>query len=180
MSETDITNMAFRLRADRNFAASKIEEMSRAIFPAIAVRYRIYCLGPDVGNLLMWAHYADNHKGVCLEFNTHDLVMCSALRVQYVKEFPIMRVYSRNVDDNLQVFLNKADVWAYERECHLIAQERKYANTSETLRTDEKFLKLPATALLSVIVSCQGPYEMVRELVAEVAPDVIVRRGITA
>lgn len=177
MSETYITNMALTLRADREFAAAKIEEMSRTIFTEISARYRVYCLGPDVGNLLMWAHYADNHKGICLEFNTRDLVMCSALRVQYAKEFPIMRVYSRDIDDNLQIFLNKADVWAYEREYRLIAQERGNANTNETLLTDEHLLQLPETALRSVIVGCQGQYEMVRELVAEVAPKVLVKRA---
>lgn len=33
--------------------------------------YRIYCLSKSKNHPLMWAHYADSYKGICLEFEFH-------------------------------------------------------------------------------------------------------------
>ena len=30
--------------------------------------FRIFCLTPQNESLLMWAHYADSHRGICLQF----------------------------------------------------------------------------------------------------------------
>jgi hypothetical protein len=176
-TEADIAELAARLRTDRGFAIAKIDELSRGMWSEISARYRIYSLGPEVSNLLMWAHYADNHRGVCLEFATRDVVMCCALRVEYQKEFPLVRAYSQDKADNLMTMLAKADVWAYECEYRLISQERRNATVHETLMTDNNFLKLPETALLSVIVGCQGDYDLVRALVSQAAPGLAVKRA---
>jgi hypothetical protein len=34
-----------------------------------AKRFRVFCLTTKPTSLLMWAHYANKHKGLCLEFN---------------------------------------------------------------------------------------------------------------
>jgi Protein of unknown function (DUF2971) len=177
MPEADIANMAVTLRTDRQLLASTIDQLPRRSWPVISARYRVYCLGPNIGNLLMWAHYAENHTGICLEFTTRDVVMCSALRVRYHESFPIVRAYSAEPEEALAPLLDKAAVWAYEREYRLIAQERSNATGHATLITDNNFLKLPETALLSVIVGCQGPYEEVRRLVARFAPHVIMKKA---
>ena len=177
MSEEDISRMEVQLRADRQLMIDTIQQISQEMWGAISNRYRVYCLGPDVGNLLMWSHYADNHKGICIEYSTHNDVMCCPLRVEYLKEFPVVRAYSTDEGENLRPLLTKADVWEYEHEYRLITQEKGNATDHETLITDNGLLKLPEGALLSVIVGCQGPYDEVRSLVAEVAPDVTVKRA---
>ena len=62
MTEKDIARMSDRMRADSQFMAEKIDEVSKGMWSALAKQYRVYCLGPDVSNLLMWSHYADGHK----------------------------------------------------------------------------------------------------------------------
>jgi len=71
------------LLADRNLAAMCLTEISEGMAEDINAKYRVYCLGPNVQNLLMWAHYADNHRGVCLEFDLRNDVLCGALRCDY-------------------------------------------------------------------------------------------------
>jgi hypothetical protein len=66
-------------------------------------------------------------------------------------------------------------VWEDEREYRLIAQESDNAINHETLMTTNNLLKLPEGALLSVIVGCHGPFDAVRSLVAEVAPDITLK-----
>ncbi len=143
---------------------------------AVIDRYRVYCLGPDVNNLLMWAHYADRHRGICLEFKVKNLTMCGALEVQYFPQFPMTRQYSKDLDENLLPLLAKGDHWKYEQEYRLIAQEKDNSTNHNTLMCENGHLKLAKGALVSVIVGYDGPYQRVCDLVAKHAPHVRVRR----
>lgn len=179
MSVADIENMRRTLLTDRARATALIVKISEEIFPEINQRYRVYCLGPDVGNLLMWAHYANDHKGICLEFSLRNEVMCCALRCRYLREFPLMKAYSQTDDDNLLLLLAKAEAWAYEKEYRLVAQERSVAIPGGgTLMTDNGLLQLGDGALTAVIVGCQGDFEKVRALVQATAPAVKVKRAV--
>jgi hypothetical protein len=177
ISPQNIDRMKAQLQVDRQLLAKTLQELSQEMWAAISTRYRVYCLGPDAGSLLMWAHYADNHKGICLEFSTRNNVMCCPLRVEYPRQFPVVRAYSAVDAENLQPLLTKADVWTYEHEYRLIAQERGNATCHGTLMTDNNFLKLPENTLLSIIVGCQGPYDEVQNLVSDMAPGVLVKRA---
>src|ERR1039458_3080564 len=46
----------------RDFLAVYSESLRREI-----CKRRIYCLTPDPCSTLMWSHYAENHRGICLE-----------------------------------------------------------------------------------------------------------------
>ncbi len=177
MSADDIARMETQLHADRQLLTTTIYQMSHDMWAAITARYRVYCLGSNVGNLRMWSHYADKHRGICVEFSTHNDVMCCPLRVEYFNEFPVARAYSIDETENLRLLLTKADVWKDEREYRLIAQESGNATNHETLMTNNNLLKLPGGALLSVIVGCHGPFGAVQRLVAEVSPDIVVKRA---
>jgi hypothetical protein len=41
--------------------------------------HRLYCLTADPCSMLMWSHYADNHRGICLEFDTANPLFSEAL-----------------------------------------------------------------------------------------------------
>ena len=82
MPEHDIEKMRTSLRNDLPKATEWIRAISHSMAEAIDRQYRVYCLGPDAGNLLMWPHYADRHKGVCLEFSLRNDIMCAALRCE--------------------------------------------------------------------------------------------------
>jgi hypothetical protein len=178
MTAGNIAELEARLLADRDLLEKSIDQLSQQLWPAIAARYRIYCLSPDVGNLLMWSHYADNHRGICLEFSTRNEVMCCPQPVEYINAFPLIRAYSTGLYENLRPLLVKADVWEYEREYRLFAQERNLSTPHDTLMTDNNLLKLPQSALVSIIVGCQGPYDAIRDIVAQVRPALPVKQAI--
>jgi hypothetical protein len=69
MSQQNLEHMRHTLLSDRVRATELLRQISDEMAPEINRRYRVYCLGPTVSNLLMWAHYADSHTGVCLEFD---------------------------------------------------------------------------------------------------------------
>jgi hypothetical protein len=148
------------------------------MWTAVADRYRVYCLCPDVHNTLMWAHYADRHRGICLEFSTRNEAICCALRVEYSAEYPLVSAHSEDEDASLVPLLTKSDVWVYEQEYRLVAQEKSVSTAHETLLTDNSYLRLPKGALTSIVVGCQGNLEQVRALVREHAPDVHVKQTV--
>lgn len=96
----------------------------------------------------MWAHYADGHRGVCLEFNVQNEVICCALEVQYFSKYPMTRQYSDNLAENLLPLLATSG-----------------------------FLKLPDGALRPIIAGCQGSYDAVQDLVRKCNVDIPVLRA---
>lgn len=176
MSEADIARMQEELQ-DGSVQRRVIEQNTVEFRKAVLERYRVYCLCPDVTNLLLWAHYGDSHCGVCLEFNVQDPVICCALEVQYSETFPMTRLYSKDLWENLLPLLVKSKVWEYEREYRLIAQEASKATPHDTLITHNGQLKFPDGALDAIIVGCNGPYDEVADLVGRCNPDIAVRRA---
>ncbi len=80
-----------------------------------------FCLSEVPDSLLMWAHYAEEHSGFLLEFDTrYRYFNCetdgssldSLLRVQYREARP--RVHLTGITED--VFLCKSSHWSYERE----------------------------------------------------------------
>jgi hypothetical protein len=44
----------------------------------------------------MWSHYAENHKGICLEFRCDNAVISSALQVEYRDAYPLIDLADNN------------------------------------------------------------------------------------
>jgi len=93
--------------------------------------YGLTCFSEVNNSTLMWSHYADSHKGICIEFDS-DLLMQSVdirlndlelKKVCFVKESPIVEIIK---DTNGVTFKNELDVilckhisWKYEKEVRL-------------------------------------------------------------
>ena len=59
-----------RLKKDHGLMKRLIMDASHAMQEQIGLQYRVYCLSAKGDLPLVWAHYADCHRGVCLEFST--------------------------------------------------------------------------------------------------------------
>jgi len=78
-------------------------------------------------HILMWAHYADSHRGMCLEFDTRLPPIDRAVQVSYSDEFPqinpIKIITRANTDilnrESLKPLLTKFTCWEYEAEWRL-------------------------------------------------------------
>lgn len=75
-------------------------------------------------NLLMWAHYADSHKGFCVKYEfpeTYDFHDDKKLRALCLGEI----CYEENIDLNSNLtfkdaFLKKSNIWKYEHEVRAV------------------------------------------------------------
>lgn len=81
---------------------------------------------------LMWSHYADQHKGLCLEYSTHESVANNLSQVRYNADraIPLSEVFAWKVGQAPGArktvldlaFLSKAPAWKYEREWRILAE----------------------------------------------------------
>lgn len=178
MSAGDTERMRQTLINDQARAAELLTQIAVATSADIANRYRVYCLGPDPANLLMWSHYAEDHKGIALEFSLHNDVMCGALECQYYEELPLFPIDGGDDEQHLTVLLAKSHVWKYEQEFRLVAQERAVAHAQDTLFTEGGLLQLPKAALTAIVVGCKGDVAAVQRLVDEHAKGLPVKRAV--
>jgi hypothetical protein len=89
-------------------------------------RIGVYCLTERNDSILMWSHYAANHKGYCLEFEATDYtpVFGAAQRVEYADIYPKIDFYNTPNDKKVLLsFLTKFTDWSYEREWRIIDHE---------------------------------------------------------
>lgn len=84
----------------------------------------VYCVSERNDDILMWSHYADHHRGVCLEFASTAKEMNSAQRVIYAKDRPAIDQFrNTNTQEKMEkALLTKSSHWSYEREWRIIHQ----------------------------------------------------------
>jgi Protein of unknown function (DUF2971) len=152
-------------------------QSSEAIKADLGRRFRLCCLTPKPACPLMWAHYGDKHRGICLEFDALQQDLCSAIRVQYRDTYP---AFPLDDGSDISPFYTKAAEWQYEEEYRLIAEEEGTAFQKQTLKTLNGFYQLQPNALKSVIVGALAPPAVrakIKDMVARTAPHVLVRQA---
>lgn len=82
-NEADHNARVDRLRADPLALQDHIKRFSQGIEEEISRRYSVYCLSTKPECPLMWAHYADKHRGICLEFGPDPTVFDGTYKVVY-------------------------------------------------------------------------------------------------
>jgi hypothetical protein len=116
-----------RLRADtivERFGTDGLPFHEMASYTSVVSKWGALCLTSSPTSLLMWAHYARDHKGVCIGFRAEAPPFDHALRVRYRDEYPIMdfsvrddRRHYANVENALLV---KSKCWSYEKEWRIL------------------------------------------------------------
>jgi Protein of unknown function (DUF2971) len=104
----------------------------------ITERFRefgVACFTPIRNHALMWSHYANSHKGYCIEFrvNEWDLVlanegMFSSFHVQYISQLPTLCLTEALFTPHQmlgRMLATKSAEWAYEQEWRLVHLEKK-------------------------------------------------------
>ncbi len=107
-------------------------------------RYRIFCVSEDPLSLLMWSHYADSHKGICIGFEVQEIdnqtglffkvneqyIFLENKRVKYIQEqerslIDIMGIDLSTIGNSLY---SKYNSWKYEKENRFILLSNEIAS----------------------------------------------------
>ena len=96
-------------------------------------------------DLLMWSHYANGHRGLCLEFSTSicDAFFGRVLPVHYSDNRAIFDPREPTTKQVEKVVLTKSEHWLYELEWRIVEHQN-----------GEGLYEFPAEALTRVIFGC--------------------------
>lgn len=116
-------------------------ESDRNIWQEMKKTYRVLCLSAVRDNILMWSHYADEHKGAVLEFQPKmELAteMLGAREVEYSKEVPVAVTLEQfllyitgqgpkphSPEALVRSVYTKSSDWFYENEWRILTKQRE-------------------------------------------------------
>ncbi|RQU90473.1 DUF2971 domain-containing protein [Burkholderia cenocepacia] len=114
------------------FEGRYINKSSDISLDVLIEKIRVCCFSKRNDNLLLWAHYAENHRGICLEYDIPDEIFKTQfLPISYSESQPIIEQINRYPagDPNAgrllmemkdAVFLTKSEDWKYEEEWRML------------------------------------------------------------
>jgi len=86
----------------------------------------IFSMSAKRDDILMWSHYADHHKGICIEFKTTHgkLFGCDILNVEYDVKYPKFTVCDDANEEFVKRFARtKFSDWSHEEEWRIFYRE---------------------------------------------------------
>ncbi len=122
------------------------------------------CFSEVNDNILLWSHYADGHKGICLEFNTSFPMFSKLKDVKYSLDFPLINpikmMYGSKdeiIEEVNKPLFTKYKSWCYEKEWRLFHEEpNKEYGYGEALKSVYFGLSVNRTDLEIVCLILQG------------------------
>lgn len=132
--------------------------------------FRMCCFSEESNNLLMWAHYAEDFRGMVISFNTsleywgNDFhqVCYTDNRIDY-NDFDKERLAAKEVERTL--LKNKASVWSYEKEWRYI-KSRNHCDKDK----DGYYMRIPSKYIQRIIVGCKmdiSHYSKIRNIIKD-------------
>lgn len=120
------------LAADRSAAEQVIGGLKEKITDQLASLFFVGCLCTDFKNRLMWSHYADGHKGFCIEYDFSQSKELLPLPVYYTENRPLVpwKAAINNTYENMAAataelaitLLTKDSAWSYENEWRILVK----------------------------------------------------------
>ena len=109
-----------------------LNQMSKAMnkkFRDDRKNWGVFCMCESPKSILMWSHYADHHKGFCIQFvrspenKLGDIEMTRP--VSYSCEYPSPDPYIESGMEKIydELFFTKAKGWEYEKEWRMLNEE---------------------------------------------------------
>lgn len=121
---------------------------------------------PD--NLLMWAHYADSHRGFVIELNSEhsffnfpaDPTRSALRKIEYVERRNIRTLMSEG-SDSYKAFFLKSNYWSYESEWRLV---RALQDADKKVGDNIHLFKLPEAIVSGVILGLNMKAKLKEEI----------------
>lgn len=148
------------------------------IYNALGTKIGILSLSAVPDNPLMWAHYADEHRGMVIRFNAahsffdrrrsleDEFFHLREVTYRDPRSFESMMVLTGN-----DVFFSKHTPWAYEREWRVLAPFSFAAHTFARHDGDVYLFELPPDAITGVILGARASPKLHAAVEALVATD---------
>lgn len=95
-------------------------------YKAFRTKFGVVCFSRNADKPTMWAHYANNHSGICVGFEDLNVNSLPGLsmsgNVSYQKALPVVQYFGEDEKAiAYKIFFVKCEDWQYEREFRLVA-----------------------------------------------------------
>ncbi|MBS7565309.1 DUF2971 domain-containing protein [Mucilaginibacter sp. Bleaf8] len=151
-TDTELHQMAFQRQSSGVFASGDYwKEVHEETKKNLHTTFGILSLTTKRDNLLMWAHYANCHKGFCIGLDTEMLYQAiggTLGPVIYDDVFPFIPLFEGDVPALIRHMNTKSKHWGYEDEYRLTK-----ANSANKAWT------IPKEAIKEVIIGCNMPVD---------------------
>ena len=125
-----------RLVEDNDYTNSQVQKLAEDIEDADNMG--IYCFSRENDSIIMWAHYANNHQGCCLEFNFQEHEFRSVEKgkfcfpfsflhsVKYSDKYPTPTFGEESVPhQGTNSYMCKSKDWKYENEWRALMYDKR-------------------------------------------------------
>lgn len=132
-----------------------VEVVRRTFSDDFSTRWRLVCASQVSDSILMWSHYAANHTGIVIEFDTDEEPFSQLddlmLPVTYSAKKPDYIHYNKYPDFQKAMFTvaaTKAAAWSYEEEVRIIVA------AGRPLR-DSRYMPITTASISAVLCGCR-------------------------
>lgn len=128
-------------------------------------KYFFYCVSAKNNSNLMWSHYADWHRGFCIEFKSEFLKADKVIYRDEIAEIELLDIYDaffirKNKNDEMigqiiwEALRTKLSDWSYEEEYRFQLNEKVY-------KTNKNYLEMSYDKnwIESIIFGCRTPID---------------------
>lgn len=148
----------------------------------------LLCFTESPINLVMWAHYANLHKGFVIEFDERhkyfdrrekpkELRRCLR-KVNYSEKRPEIILFNLNLSNSENIdtwinkfFWNKSNVWEYEQEWRMIETLKECKNRVRNGREEICLFPVPLDSITGIILGCKASLELQERFTALLKSD---------
>jgi hypothetical protein len=108
---------------------NEMNEVITAKFRDDRKDWGVFCMCESYDSILMWSHYADCHRGFCVQFIRNQNNKLSNIEytrpVSYSYEYPSPNPYKENGTQRIydELFFTKAKCWEHEKEWRMLNEE---------------------------------------------------------
>jgi len=84
----------------------------------------VFCASEICDSILMWTHYSNNHRGICIEYDAKKEPFRTFKSIKYTNEYyKFNRYFFFKNNKLIEPFLRKSKHWEYEREIRIFKFE---------------------------------------------------------
>lgn len=122
-------NNGFSLKLSPDLQKEQIFILQKEMIEFTQNEMRVCCFSEQKNSMLMWSHYADSHKGFCIEYDTDRIP-------NNIKKFFLPVIYQENIHNSTFDFNDtqynsfnflffKSKEWEYEKEWRIAVYQKQ-------------------------------------------------------
>ena len=123
--DSKIHEKAFSIQSSGHIGDDQYwESVNEEYLRRIHTRIGVFSMASEYDNHLMWSHYANMHKGICVGFNIDELRSqiedWGIFSISYQEELPFIELSEDHMIFAKKLLCTKSSVWSYEQEYRIL------------------------------------------------------------